>query len=180
MESTKIKVIIVGDGGVGKTVFVNRHRTGEFTKNYVATMGVDVNPLLFSTTEGLVVLNIWDCAGQEKFSHLGPAYYKDAQAAIIMFDVGSRTSYKNLNYWYNEVSKIAPDIPIVICGNKCDIQERKVFPRDITFHRFHNLQYYDISAKSNYYYEKPFLYLIQKVLGSDDTQFALDLPRFRQ
>jgi GTP-binding nuclear protein Ran len=97
-----------------------------------------------------------------------------------MFDVGSRTSYKNLNYWYNEVSKIAPDIPIVICGNKCDIQERKVFPRDITFHRFHNLQYYDISAKSNYNYEKPFLYLIQKVLGSDDTQFALDLPRFRQ
>ena len=162
---TKLKIIIVGDGGVGKTAFVQRHFTGEFVRNYVATIGVEVSPLTFTTTKGPVVLNVWDCAGQEKFCGLGA--WEDAQGALLMFDVTSKATYRNLKYWYEKIRSVHPNIPIVLCGNKVDLPERKVRPKDIIFHRQKGLQYYDISAKSNYNYEKPFAYLIRKCLGDD-------------
>ena len=58
------------------------------------------------------------------------------------------------------------NIPIVLCGNKVDVKERKVKAKTITFHRKKNLQYYDISAKSNYNFEKPFLWLARKLVGN--------------
>ena len=61
----EFKLILVGDGGVGKTTFVKRHLTGEFEKKYVATLGVEVHPLLFHTNRGPIKFNVWDTAGQE-------------------------------------------------------------------------------------------------------------------
>jgi GTPase SAR1 family protein len=63
-------------------------------------------------------------------------------------------------------------IPIVLVGNKVDVQDRQVKPKQIVFHRRKNLQYYDVSAKSNYNFEKPFLYLIRKVSGYVDNRSA--------
>jgi len=76
----------VGDGGVGKTTFVKRHKTGEFEKKYIATVGVEVRPLEFFTNLGPILFNVWDTAGQEKFGGLRDGYYIGGQAAIIMFD----------------------------------------------------------------------------------------------
>jgi len=87
-------LILVGDGGVGKTTFVKRHLTGEFEKKYVATLGVEVHPLLFHTNRGPIRFNVWDTAGQEKFGGLRDGYYIQGQCAIIMFDVTSRITYK--------------------------------------------------------------------------------------
>lgn len=61
----EFKLILVGDGGVGKTTFVKRHLTGEFEKKYVATLGVEVHPLGFHTNRGPIKFNVWDTAGQE-------------------------------------------------------------------------------------------------------------------
>jgi GTP-binding nuclear protein Ran len=84
-----------------------------------------------------------------------------------MFDVGSRISYKNLKFWFDEIRRLNGEIPIVVCGNKVDLRERVVRPKDIDFHRRHDLQYYDISAKSNYNFEKPFLYILREKFGKD-------------
>lgn len=62
--------------------------------------------------------------------------------------------------------RVCENIPIVLCGNKVDVKERKVKAKSITFHRKKNLQYYDISAKSNYNFEKPFLWLARKLVGN--------------
>ncbi len=161
----RFKIVLIGDGGAGKTTFINRHRTGEFTKSYLATMGVEVNPLPFSTSLGNIVFSIWDCAGQEKFGGLRDGYYVGAQAAIIMFDVTSLASYKSASEYCNELRKNHPTIPIVVCGNKVDCKDRKVKPKDIKFPEKSQIQYYDISAKSNYNFEKPFLYLARKLTG---------------
>ena len=74
-----------------------------------------------------------------------------------MFDVTARITYKNVPKWYKDIRRICESIPVVLVGNKVDQKDRKVKPRHITFHRKCNLPYFDISVKSNYQYEKPFL-----------------------
>ncbi|KAG5513752.1 hypothetical protein PMAC_000790 [Pneumocystis sp. 'macacae'] len=163
------KLVLVGDGDMfmRKTTFVKRHLTGEFEKKYVATLGVEVHPVTFYTSYGTLCFNTWDTAGQEKFGGLRDGYYIQGQCAIIMFDVTSRITYKNVPNWHRDLVRVCENIPIVLCGNKVDVKERKVKAKSITFHRKKNLQYYDISAKSNYNFEKPFLWLARKLINSN-------------
>lgn len=169
------KLILVGDGGTGKTTFVKRHLTGEFEKRYVATVGVDVHPLTFHTNRGKICFNCWDTAGQEKFGGLRDGYYIEGQCAIIMFDVTSRNTYKNVPNWHRDITRVCDAIPIVLVGNKVDCADRQVKAKMITFHRKKNLQYYDISAKSNYNFEKPFLWLAKR-LANDPELTLVEAP----
>eukprot|EP01001_Neometanema_parovale_P008639 NODE_4906_length_1002_cov_730.147895_g4699_i0.p1 GENE.NODE_4906_length_1002_cov_730.147895_g4699_i0~~NODE_4906_length_1002_cov_730.147895_g4699_i0.p1 ORF type:complete len:217 (-),score=77.10 NODE_4906_length_1002_cov_730.147895_g4699_i0:295-945(-) len=166
------KLILVGDGGTGKTTFVKRHITGEFEKKYIATIGVEVHPLTFQTNRGLICFNVWDTAGQEKFGGLRDGYYIQGNCAIIMFDVTSRQTYKNVPNWHRDIVRVCENIPIVLVGNKVDVMERAVKAKQITFHRKKNLQYYDISAKSNYNFEKPFLWLAKKLANDNNLTFV--------
>ncbi|KAG0335150.1 GTP-binding nuclear protein gsp1/Ran [Podila humilis] len=166
------KLVLVGDGGTGKTTFVKRHLTGEFEKKYIATLGVEVHPLGFHTNFGAICFNTWDTAGQEKFGGLRDGYYINGQCGIIMFDLTSRITYKNVPNWHRDLVRVCENIPIVLCGNKVDIKERKVKPKNIDFHRKKSLQYYDISAKSNYNFEKPFLWLARKLVGNAGLEFV--------
>jgi GTP-binding nuclear protein Ran len=169
--AVEFKLVLIGDGGVGKTTFVKRHMTGEYEKRYIATVGVEVHPLRFSTTRGNVVFNVWDTAGQEKLSGLRDGYYIGGQCGIIMFDVTSRITYKNVPKWHRDLIRVCENIPIVLVGNKVDVKDRKVKAKQITYHRRHNLQYFDVSAKSNYQFEKPFLWLARRLSG--DPQLSL-------
>lgn len=166
------KLVLVGDGGTGKTTFVKRHLTGEFEKKYVATLGVEVHPLVFYTNYGAIRFDVWDTAGQEKFGGLRDGYYIGGHCAIIFFDVTSRVTYKNVPNWHRDLVRVLENVPIVLCGNKVDIKDRKVKAKQITFHRKKNLQYYDISAKSNYNFEKPFLWLARKITGNANLEFV--------
>ena len=84
-----------------------------------------------------------------QFGGLRDGYYIQGQCAIIMFDVTSRITYKNVPNWHRDLTRVCENIPIVLVGNKVEIKDRKVKAKQITFHRKKNLQYYDISAKSN-------------------------------
>ncbi|GJT95981.1 RNA-directed DNA polymerase, eukaryota [Tanacetum coccineum] len=94
------------------------------------------------------------------------------QCAIIMFDVTARLTYKNVPTWHRDLCRVCENIPIVLCGNKVDVKNRQVKAKQVTFHRKKNLQYYEISAKSNYNFEKPFLYLARKLAGNPNIQFV--------
>jgi len=172
MSVPEFKLILVGDGGVGKTTFVKRHLTGEFEKRYVATRGVEVHPLKFSTNLGDIQFNVWDTAGQEKFGGLRDGYYIQGQCAIIMFDVTSRITYRSVPNWYRDITRVCENIPIVLCGNKVEIKDRKVKAKQINFHRKKNLQYFEISAKVNYNFEKPFVWLARKLAGDNNLVFV--------
>ncbi|KAG5030977.1 hypothetical protein JHK82_014592 [Glycine max] len=153
VDYPSFKLVIVGDGGTGKTTFVKRHLTGEFEKKYEPTIGVEVHPLDFFTNCGKIRFYCWDTAGQEKFGGLRDGYYIHGQCAIIMFDVTARLTYKNVPTWHRD-----------LC--------RQVKAKQVTFHRKKNLQYYEISAKSNYNFEKPFLYLARKLAGDANLHFV--------
>merc|ERR1712100_642611 len=171
MEMPEFKLVLVGDGGVGKTTFVKRHLTGEFEKKYIATLGVEVHPMPFFTNHGKILFNVWDTAGQEKLGGLRDGYYIGGNCGIIMFDVCSRITYSNVPKWYKDLTRVCENIPIVLVGNKVDVKDRKVKAKQITFHRKKNLQYYDISAKSNYQFEKPFVWLLRRL--ANDPQLSL-------
>jgi GTP-binding nuclear protein Ran len=103
---------------------------------------------------------------------LRDGYYIHGQCAVIMFDVTSRLTYKNVPTWHRDLCRVCENIPIVLCGNKVDVKNRQVKPKQVTFHRKKNLQYHEISAKSNYNYEKPFLYLARKLVGDPQLHFV--------
>ncbi|KAE9609224.1 putative enoyl-CoA hydratase [Lupinus albus] len=207
VDYPSFKLVIVGDGGTGKTTFVKRHLTGEFEKKYEPTIGVEVHPLDFFTNCGKIRFYCWDTAGQEKFGGLRDGYYIHGQCAIIMFDVTARLTYKNVPTWHRDLCRLVTEvlqaffttvliswqqvvyiilwahsflllfrvcenIPIVLCGNKVDVKNRQVKAKQVTFHRKKNLQYYEISAKSNYNFEKPFLYLARKLAGDPNLHFV--------
>ena len=87
------KLVLVGDGGVGKTTFVKRHLTGEFEKKYIATLGVEVHPMEFCTSRGKVRFMVWDTAGQETFDRLRNLSYTNANVFVLVFNVVNPTSF---------------------------------------------------------------------------------------
>ena len=97
-------------------------RTRLLTSGILATLGVEVHPLSFSTNFGTICFNVWDTAGQEKFGGLRDGYYIQGQCGIIMFDVTSRITYKNVPNWHRDLERVCENIPIVLCGNKVDVK----------------------------------------------------------
>lgn len=163
-----VKIVIIGDGGVGKSSFVERIQTGNFDRKYEPTMGVEAYPIPLTTNKGNIVLNMWDVAGQERFSNNRAKYYTEARVVVLMFDVGSRISYRNIEQWYREAKQNIGDIPFVLCGNKCDIGTRCVFPEDMEeFLKDKDIRYYDISVRSNHNINETVSYILKKIYGED-------------
>ncbi len=170
-ETKQFKIVMIGDGGCGKTVFLNRFLNGEFEKRYLATLGAEVFPVPLFTTKGEVELVVWSTAGQEKFGGLREGYYHDAHYAIVFFDVTSRITFKNVDQWVNDFKRICPNTPIVYVGNKVDVRERKVKVTEIQ-EKLKGKTYFDISAKSCYNIEKPFLKVVRKLLNDNTLEFV--------
>ena len=94
-----------------------------------------------------------------------------------MFDVTSRVTYKNVPNWHRDLVRVCENILIVLRGNKVDIKDIKIKAKSIVFHQKKNLQYYDISAKSNYSFEKSFLWLARKLTGDPNLE-SVTMPAF--
>ena len=173
-EIPEFKLILLSDGGVGKSSFISRFFKQSFERRYSPTTEAMIHTLVLYTNRGAIKFNVWDTVGQEKGGSLRDNYYIQADGAIIIFDLTSRVSHRNISNWHSDLTRMCENIPIVIGGNKFDL-ERKVTAKQITFHRKKNLQYYDMSAKLNYNLEKPFLYLIRKLSG-DHTLCFVEAP----
>lgn len=129
-QTTAYKVCVIGDGGVGKTAWVKKMLTGEFERKYVATLGVEAHTIRLEDHPN-VCFSVWDCAGQEKLRGLKDGYYIQAKGAIVMFELGSRITWKNALKWMLEFSRMIENVPIVVIGNKGDIQPRKVSKEEV-------------------------------------------------
>jgi len=169
MEITNYKIILAGDGGVGKTTYINRLLKGEFTKTYIPTLGVDVFVLAFTTNYGKFVLDIWDTAGQEKFMGLGDNYFMRSDGAIVMFDITAKNTLKNIKTWVSSIKNknTVKDIPIGIYGNKFDVvikDEDRI-----------KTKYTKISCKSCYNVYAPIVDILQKITGHKDLVQVVDV-----
>lgn len=125
MSEKKFKLMIFGNGGVGKTTLVSRYLTGLFTLGSM-TIGVDFHIKQVDVSGKKITLQIWDFAGEERFRFLLPSYVAGANGAIFMFDITRYTSLTNLNEWLEVFKKGFKDneigIPMIMVGSKLDLE----------------------------------------------------------
>ena len=179
-DEKQFKVVMIGDGGTGKTSYVARLNAGDYKNEYVATIGVEKHNILVNTNYGNFNINLWDTAGQEKTGPLRDSYYEQADAAIIFCDVTSRITYKNVPSWHKDVVRVCGDIPIVICANKIDIKERKVKSKSMVYHEKHKLGCFEISVLTRTSLKEPLQYLLQQLLHEPELKIlnSLDASLF--
>lgn len=175
VQDHEFKIVLVGDGGVGKTTLVKRHLSGEFHKKRIPNAGLQVYSLTFCTNCGNLCFNVWELSFGERHYQPGcvrDGYFTKGEGAIIMFDRTSRISYRNAPNWHREIVRACGEIPTVVVGNKVDAHYQQVKAKDILYHRKKQLQYYDLSVRRNYNFEKPFLWLARRLTNQPNLQFA--------
>lgn len=121
------KLILGGDGGVGKTSMVHRFVENEFDVDYKSTIGTSImkKECKFDSLESKVRFVIWDLAGQSQFKRVRASYVANAEAGILVFDVTRRETYENLENWHKEILDSAPTITLIIVGNKIDLVDSR-------------------------------------------------------
>ncbi|ODV96616.1 hypothetical protein PACTADRAFT_30703, partial [Pachysolen tannophilus NRRL Y-2460] len=118
-----VKIVVVGDGGCGKTCLLVSYTQGKFPELYVPTIFENYVTELISPNNERVELSLWDTAGQEEYDRLRPLSYPDVDVLLICYSVDSMSSLHNVrDIWYPEVTHFCPGIPIVLVGTKSDLK----------------------------------------------------------
>ena len=127
-EYYKLKLIVIGDSGVGKTNIIQRYVTDTFSTDTKATVGVEFFTKSFRVNNDIVKLEIWDTAGQERYKSITSAYYKGSRGALIVYDISRTATFDDVEKWMAEVKeKVRGSLKMLIIGNKSDLKdERKI------------------------------------------------------
>ncbi|XP_036147765.1 ras-related protein Rab-7a isoform X1 [Monomorium pharaonis] len=169
-----LKVIILGDSGVGKTSLMNQYVNKKFSNQYKATIGADFLTKEVMVEDRIVTMQIWDTAGQERFQSLGVAFYRGADCCVLVFDVSAPTSFKSLDSWRDEfliqASPRDPDnFPFVVLGNKVDLESRAVSSKRAQqwCQSKNNIPYFETSAKEAINVEQAFQTIAKNALAQE-------------
>jgi len=156
-----LKIIILGDSGVGKTSLMHQYVSKKFDNRYKATIGADFLTKDVEIDGQAVTLQIWDTAGQERFQSLGSAFYRGADACILVYDVTQQDSFAHLTSWMEEFNIQAGKRDCVLIGNKTDlVDKRQVATKTAQSWCQKNddgIRYFETSAKENTGVEEAFL-----------------------
>jgi len=127
-ERAKIfKVVLLGDGAVGKTSLRHRFLGQGFTKSYSMTIGADFGVKRIFVKRKAYVVQIWDIAGQDRFSSIRDMYLKSSDGAMVVFDISRPLSFKNVPKWIEDLAECNNNqpLPLVLIGNKSDLRKDK-------------------------------------------------------
>lgn len=126
-DANAVKLVLLGDSGVGKTSIVTQYVSGTAPDNVNPTIGAAFVTKDVNIDGQQLELLIWDTAGQEVYRGLAPMYYRSALIAIIVFDVTKAESFDSVSYWIKELkTNVEENIVILVCGNKIDLEEKRV------------------------------------------------------
>ena len=145
------KLVLLGECAVGKSSIVQRFVNGKFSNLHQPTLGAMFLTKQVKNGDNIIKFEIWDTAGQERFHSLAPLYYKNARAAVVVFDVSNSATFERAQKWVNELlEKANPGIVIALCGNKIDLEERQVNKEDAEKYANEIGSFYcEVSAKMN-------------------------------
>ena len=121
-EDYSIKLVVVGDSGVGKSNILSRFVQNEFNQDSKATVGVELSTKTFKVNDKVVKVHLWDTAGQERYKSITSAYYRGAKGAMIVYDITRPDSFNNVDKWFNEIREYGDkNVVIMMAGNKADL-----------------------------------------------------------
>lgn len=167
MKNINIKLILIGDSGVGKTTLLKRKVDNIFVNDFVSTIGVDFVSMYYDKKYHKLKAYIWDTAGQEKFKSITEVYYRDLTAALIFYDITNKESYNNIEKWINKLKEHNSSVLIYIIGTKSDLElKREVFDEDLKKYKNDNSILYECSSKTNHNID----YLFDSIIDSIYTK----------
>lgn len=171
---------------MGKTSLMNQYVNKRFSSQYKATIGADFLTKEVMIDDKLVTLQIWDTAGQERFQSLGVAFYRGADACILVYDITAEKSFDQLNSWRDEfLSQASPrdaeNFPFVVLGNKVDKESERRVPKSKATQwcktkESKPLPYFETSAKDGIKVDVAFLEAAQMALQKDMANDDVFIP----
>ncbi|KAJ3591712.1 hypothetical protein NHX12_006844 [Muraenolepis orangiensis] len=174
-KTSLLKVILLGDGGVGKSSLMNRYVTNKFDTHLFHTIGVEFLNKDLEVDGHMVTLQIWDTAGQERFRSLRTPFYRGSDCCLLTFSVDDSQSFLNMGNWKKEFIYYAdvkePEkFPFVVLGNKVDVTERQVSAEDARqwCQENGNHPYYETSAKDDTNVAAAFEEAVRRVLATEE------------
>ncbi|ODQ82111.1 hypothetical protein BABINDRAFT_174685 [Babjeviella inositovora NRRL Y-12698] len=147
-----MKLLLVGDSGVGKSCLLLRFVEDKFNPSFITTIGIDFKIRTIEVNGKKIKLQVWDTAGQERFRTITTAYYRGAMGIIIVYDTTDSRTFDNVENWFATVNQHASDeAQLMLVGNKCDDLENRQVPREkaVELAKRLNIPFVEASAKSN-------------------------------
>uniref|UniRef100_A0A7N0UAS8 Uncharacterized protein n=1 Tax=Kalanchoe fedtschenkoi TaxID=63787 RepID=A0A7N0UAS8_KALFE len=172
-----IKLLLIGDSGVGKSCLLLRFSDDSFTTSFITTIGIDFKIRTVELDGKRIKLQIWDTAGQERFRTITTAYYRGAMGILLVYDVTDESSFSNIKNWIRNIEQHASDnVNKILVGNKADMDESKrAVPtaKGQALADEYGIKFFETSAKTNLNVEQVFFSIardIKERLSETDTK----------
>ena len=166
-----LKLVIIGDSGVGKTNILSRYNNNEFSLITQPTVGVEFGNKIIKKENKSIKLQIWDTAGQERYKAITNAFYKGSKGAFVVYDITRKESFINIDKWIGELkTNGSDDILIVLVGNKTDLEDkREVLTEEVEKKaKQYGIAFCETSALNGQNIEHAFDILIEQILKDVD------------
>uniref|UniRef100_A0A7S1FNJ5 Ras-related protein Rab-8A n=1 Tax=Corethron hystrix TaxID=216773 RepID=A0A7S1FNJ5_9STRA len=162
----QIKLLMIGDSGVGKTCLLLRYANDTFSPTFITTIGIDFKIKNIEVEGKRIKLQIWDTAGQERFRTITTSYFRGAQGILLAYDVTDRRSFESIRNWISQINQHA-DVHVnkILVGNKCDMLDEKVVSTEEgqKLANEFGVEFVEVSAKNNINVENCFISLAKSV-----------------
>jgi len=162
----QIKLLMIGDSGVGKTCLLLRYANDSFSPTFITTIGIDFKIKNVEIDGKRIKLQIWDTAGQERFRTITTSYFRGAQGILLVYDVTDRRSFESIRNWISQIQQHA-DVHVnkILCGNKCDMTDEKVVSTEegLKLAKEFGIEFWEASAKNDINVEASFISIARSV-----------------
>jgi len=161
-----IKLLLIGDSGVGKSCLLLRFSDDSFTPSFITTIGIDFKIRTIELDGKRIKLQIWDTAGQERFRTITTAYYRGAMGILLVYDVTDQKSFDNIRNWIRNIDQHASEgVNKILIGNKCDMVDRRVVEpeKGAELAKEYGIKFLETSAKTSVNVEQAFIELARDI-----------------
>jgi len=167
-----VKLLLIGDSGVGKSCLLLRFSDDSFTTSFITTIGIDFKIRTVEIDGKRIKLQIWDTAGQERFRTITTAYYRGAMGILLVYDVTDEVSFNNISNWINNIEQHASEsVQKILIGNKCDAEGKRVVSKERgeELAKQYGIPFFETSAKANVNVEAAFVAIARQIKNTQEV-----------